>query len=139
MSAYHVLDPDFISEYWHALFKGYASLFDWSAAGPASPEDVCERRHRKAPLTREERVCARGPDDGCVLKLLGDRADDGFVPIPTAQALAAECNSTAGMRRLYRRFVRVLPLRFTGGDNVSATARLALRKFMAAFNDAPRP
>ena len=134
--AYHVLDPDFISDYWHALLKGYAALFDWSRdadRGPTKPDtpaDVCERDHRKRPLNPQENVCFRGPKGGCFLKLLGDRADDGFVPVPSVAALAAECNTTAGMMRLYRRFARVVPVRFTGGGNVSASAHAALLGFL---------
>jgi len=132
--AYHVLDPEFISEYWHALLKGYAALFDWSATDGDSPTEVCNRPHRKAPLAPEERVCLRGPTGKCALQLLGEASDDGFQPIPSASAMAAECNSTAGMFRLYRRFARVTPLRFTGGDNVSNAADKALQSFLAGSN-----
>lgn len=137
--AYHLLDPDFISDYWHALLKGYASLFDWAIAEHASPADVCERPHRKAPQHPAERVCFRGPKGMCYLKLLGDRTDDAFVPIPAAAAMARECNSTLGMQRLYRRFTRVVPLRFTGGGNVTAAASTALKSFLGGSNrKAPR-
>jgi len=27
--AYHVLDPEFVTSYWHRLLSSYASLFDW--------------------------------------------------------------------------------------------------------------
>ena len=37
---------------------------------------------------------------------------------------------TAGMMRLYRRFARVVPVRFTGGGNVSASAHAALLGFL---------
>ena len=138
--AYHLLDPDFITDYWHTLLKGYASLFDWALAERASPADVCERPHRKAPLHPAERVCFRGPKGMCLLKLLGDRADRTFVPIPGSAEMARECNSTLGMQRLYRRFVRVIPLRFTGGGNVSDAASTALKSFFDGSNEkAPRP
>jgi len=129
--AYHVLDPEFIASYWHSLLRGYADLFDWSAVDDPSPAGICERPHRKAPLSPEERVCFRGPKGLCFLKLLGDGTDDGFVPVPPASAMQAECNSTAGMHRLYRRFTRVVPLRFTGGSNVSDAAKAAVDRFKA--------
>ena len=131
--AYHLLDPDFISDYWHALLRGYAGLFDWSAAD-ATPASTCERAHRKMPLSPQERVCFRGPKGACFLKLLGDQTDDAFVPVPSSAEIAAECSTTIGMMQLYRRFTRVVPLRFTGGGNVSSAAHAALQSYLAGSN-----
>lgn len=124
--AYHVLDPDFISEYWHALFSGYAKLFDWRAAERASAADVSARSHRRAPLSAAERTCFGSGAD----PLFGAAATD-FEPLPPLAGMRADCNSTAGMQRLYRRFARVVPLRFTGADKVSDAARTALSNWQS--------
>lgn len=137
--AYHLLDPDFISDYWHALLRGYAGLFDSSHDASSTPAEVCERPHRKAPLSPEERVCFRGPKGSCFLKMLGDRSDNAFHQVPSATDIARECSSTTGMQQLYRRFTRVVPLRFTGGGNVSNEARNALHSYQAgSHRKAPR-
>ena len=85
-------------------------------------------------MPSQERVCFRGPKGGCLLKLLGDGADDAFVPIPSEAAMARACNSTLGMLQLYRRFARVVPLRFTGGGNVSGTAHAAMQAYLKGSN-----
>ena len=130
--AYSVLDPDFISEYWHALLSGYAKSFDWSDPRQSSSAQMCAQPHRKHPTNNAERVCFRGGHGGCQLKLLGAASDDGFVPIPSMREMTEHCNSTTNMRDLYRSFARVLPLRFTGIHNgtVSETARSALQAWM---------
>ena len=135
--AYHVLDPDFITEYWHALLSGYAGMFDWaSASSPAA--DVCARGHRQNPTNPPERVCFRGTGGKCHFKLLGV-SDDDFVPVPSLRTIAAKCNSTEGMQSLYRRFAHVVPLRMTGSMNVSVAAANALAAWKdGSFRKAPR-
>ena len=132
--AYHVLDPEFITEYWHALLTGYASLFDWKDARRSSATEMCQTPPRKQPNTPGERVCFRGPKGGCQLKLLGAPNDDGFVPIPSMREMTGHCNSTASMQKLYRSFARVLPVRFTGSGNVTEAARSALTSWRAGSN-----
>ena len=132
--AYHLLDPDFISDYWHSLLKGYASLFDWSTPESRSPKDVCNRPHRKTGIHPAERVCFRGPKGACFLDLLGDHADDSFIDIPSASTMARLCNSTVSMLRMYRRFARIAPLRFTGGNNVSEAASSAMKSWLSGSN-----
>ena len=74
-----MLDPDFISEYWHALLGGYAALFDFSSFATQSAQDVCSRPHRSSPIHPSERVCFRGPRGGCSFKLFGQvMASGGF-------------------------------------------------------------
>lgn len=132
--AYHVLDPEFITEYWHTLLRGYASLFDWEDSRRSSATEMCQQPHRQHAATPGERICFRGPKGGCLLKLLGSPADDGFTPIPSMSEMTSHCKSTAGMQTLYRSFARVLPVRFTGMNNVTDAARMALTSWRAGSN-----
>lgn len=70
----------------------------------------------------------------CVFMRMLDREADRFTPVPSEAAVAAECNSTAGMLSLYRRFARVVPMRFTGRANASAAASKALKSYLAGSN-----
>ena len=136
--AYHILDPAFITQYWHALLQGYASLFDWDAAERVTASRVCARPHRHKEINPSEAVCYRGPHGGCWFKLLGV-SDDGFVPVPSPQQIATECNSTGSMRELYRRFTHVVPARFVGTSNVSDAAAAALKSWQqGSYRKAPR-
>ena len=130
--AYHVLDPAFISEYWHALLKGYAALFDWNDHA-LNARKLCAAKHRKAPVSLEEQHCFQGFQGDCAFELLGGEGDAAtFVRIPSMQELETECSSTLGMQKMYRRFATVVPWRFTGAgpDNATKAARNALRSWM---------
>ena len=137
--AYHVLDPQFISEYWHALLTGYAGLFDWPStdSGPSATADMCSRPHRQAPYNSAERTCFRGLRDTCTHTLIGEGQHD-FVPLPSPSEIAVECSTTEGLQRLYRRFTRVLPYRFLDGSNVSEATREALWRWKRGDNQRHR-
>ena len=137
--AYHVLDPEFITEYWHALLlAGYATLFDWDGFATQSTHEVCERPHRAAPINPSERACLRGPRGGCWFKLFG-ASDAGWVDVPRPHEMALDCNSTGGMQSLYRRFARLVPHRFLGTANVSELAAKAYQQWEAgSHKKAPR-
>lgn len=105
-----VLDPEFVTRYWHALLSGYGALFDWGAAlrEAPSPAEACARR--PAPRNRGERLCGRGKGDDCdltPLDLVGDRL---FTPIPSPAELRPFASDPAA---LHRRFARVIPRRFS--------------------------
>lgn len=135
--AFHVLDPAFITEYWHALLAGYASLFDWGST-THSPSAICERSHRQTPMNRQENRCFRGSDESCSFQLFGSM-DEDFIPVPSQQSIAAQCNSTAGMQSLYRSFSRVIPDRLTGLTNFSEAATKALSSWQdGSFRKGPR-
>ena len=100
--AYTVLDPEFISEYWHALLAGYAGLFDWDDPELALAPAMCARQPRMQWLNQAEHVCFRGARLGrCYMKLMGTTRDQDFVPIPSMQSMAEQCATTAGMQDLY--------------------------------------
>ena len=139
--AYTVLDPEFISEYWHALLAGYAGLFDWDDPELALAPAMCARQPRTRWLNQAEHVCFRGARLGhCYMKLMGTSRDQDFVPIPSTQSMAEQCATTAGMQDLYRSFASVLPVRFAGGaPNVSEAARSALQAWKeGSFKKVPK-
>ena len=73
-------------------------------------------------------------DEGFVKEFVTNgQADEGFVKgfvtIPPAHEVARDCNSTAGMQGLYRRFARLVPERFMGTSNVSALAAEAYEQW----------
>ena len=127
------------ADYRDALVKRlYAGLFDWDGASSATASQVCARPHRSRPINPSEDFCYHGYGKACRIKLFGNSLD-GFVPIPSPQAIAAECNTTAGMRQLYRRFARELPLRFVGKTNVSEAAAAALKSWQqGSYRKAPK-
>ena len=63
----------------------------------------------------------------------GTNDPEGFVPVPLPHELLEQCRTTDGMHAVYRRFARVLPLRFAAG-NVSHAARVALAKWRSGSN-----
>ena len=138
--AYTVLDPEFISEYWHALLAGYAGLFDWDDPELALAPAMCARQPRTQWLNQAEHVCFRGARLGrCYMKLMGTTRDQDFVPIPSTQSMAEQCATTAGMQDLYRSFASVLPVRFAGGANVSEAARSVLQAWKeGSFKKPPK-
>ena len=138
--AYTVLDPEFISEFWHALLAGYAGLFDWDDPELALAPAMCARQPRMQWLNQAEHVCFRGARLGrCYMKLMGTTRDQDFVPIPSMQSMAEQCATTAGMQDLYRSFASVLPVRFAGGANVSEAARSALQAWKeGSFKKPPK-
>ena len=121
--AYTVLDPEFISVYWHALLAGYAGLFDWDDPELALAPAMCARQPRTRWLNQAEHVCFRGARLGrCYMKLMGRTRTS----CPSFDAVdGQQCATTAGMQDLYRSFASVLPARFAGGANVSEAARSA--------------
>jgi len=108
--------------------------------------EACARAHRASPINPSERECLwgnlRSTRGGCASQFFGQadeefvtngQADEGFVKgfvtIPPAHEVARDCNSTAGMRGLYRRFARLVPERFMGTSNVSALAAEAYEQW----------
>jgi len=108
--------------------------------------EACARAHRASPINPSERECLwgnlRSTRGGCASQFFGQadeefvtngQADEGFVKgfvtIPPAHEVARDCNSTAGMQGLYRRFARLVPERFMGTSNVSALAAEAYEQW----------
>ena len=108
--------------------------------------EACARAHRASPINPSERECLwgnlRSTRGGCSSQFFGQadqefftngQADEGFVKgfvtIPPAHEVARDCNSTAGMQGLYRRFARLVPERFMGTSNVSALAAEAYEQW----------
>jgi hypothetical protein len=110
--------------------------------------EACARAHRDhaSPINPSERECLwgnlRSTRGGCSSQFFGHadeefvtngQADEGFVKgfvtIPPAHEVARDCNSTAGMQGLYRRFARLVPKRFLGTSNVSALAAEAYEQW----------
>jgi hypothetical protein len=108
--------------------------------------EACARAHRASPINPSERECLwgnlRSTRGGCASQFFGQadqefvtngKADEGFVKefvtIPPAHEVARDCNSTAGMQGLYRRFARLVPERFMGTSNVSALAAEAYEQW----------
>ena len=123
--AYAALEPSFVLEYWHALFAGYAALFDGggSSGGGGRRDGGAALR---GPPNRHEQACASGSGRAVA------RGD--LRPIPPAAALAEAIRSREAMEQLYRQFATVLPLRFAGVRRASdaehgiAAVRAWLRK-----------
>ena len=108
--------------------------------------EACARAHRASPINPSERECLwgnlRSTRGGCASQFFGQadqefvtngQADEGFVKgfvtIPPAYEVARDCNSTAGMQGLYRRFARLVPQRYLGTSNVSALAAEAYEQW----------
>ena len=108
--------------------------------------EACARAHRASPINPSERECLwgnlRSTRGGCASQFFGQadqefvtngQADEGFVKgfvtIPPAHEVARDCNSTAGMQGLYRRFARLVPQRYLGTSNVSALAAEAYEQW----------
>jgi hypothetical protein len=108
--------------------------------------EACARTHRASPINPSERECLwenlRSTRGGCSSQFFGQadeefvtngQADEGFVKgfvtIPPAHEVARDCNSTAGMQGLYRRFARLVPQRYLGTSNVSALAAEAYEQW----------
>ena len=108
--------------------------------------EACARAHRASPINPSERECLwgnlRSTRGGCASQFYGQadeefvtngQADEGFVKgfvtIPPAHEVARDCNSTAGMQGLYRRFARLVPQRYLGTSNVSALAAEAYEQW----------
>jgi len=117
---FHVLEPAFVLEYWHALLTGYAGLHKWRDP-PAMPPTACERpplrlRLPTDELNQLEQTCLRGVEGQC---RFGADARlpaswDSFLPILPPEIVAAESRSKEGLERLYRRHAHVVPCRFGG-------------------------
>ena len=118
--AFHVLDPAFVLEYWHALLSGYAALHEWKF--PLTTVNACEQPPPRPALPSDslnklEQACLKGPRTGqCQMgdgfRLVADPAD--FVPILPPEIVASEISSKKGLARLYSRYARVVPNRFGG-------------------------
>ena len=108
--------------------------------------EACARAHRASPINPSEREYLwgnlRSTRGGCASQFFGQadqefvtngQADEGFVKgfvtIPPAYEVARDCNSTAGMQGLYRRFARLVPQRYLGTSNVSALAAEAYEQW----------
>jgi hypothetical protein len=108
--------------------------------------EACARAHRASPINPSEREYLwgnlRSTRGGCASQFFGQadqefvtngQADEGFVKgfvtIPPAHEVARDCNSTAGMQGLYRRFARLVPQRYLGTSNVSALAAEAYEQW----------
>ena len=140
---YHVLEPSFILEYWHALLSGYAKLHSprsWEAhpllragGGSREPPTTGFDGNGKPPISADERRCALWHDGGggsARQHAASAVAASDFVQIPRLAALRAESRALGGLVRVYRRFTHLLPLRFAG-TNVSAIA--AARRELARW------
>ena len=130
--AFHVLDPAFVLEYWHALLSGYAALHEWKF--PLTTVNACEQPPPRPALPSDslnklEQACLKGPRTGqCQMgdgfRLVADPAD--FVPILPPEIVASEISSKKGLARLYSRYARVVPGRFGGVSNIDREARDAI-------------
>ena len=132
--AHAALDPAFVRRYWHDLFTGYASLFDWNAAANAGTANACAWPHRQSAREQEGR-CMRGLSGGCKFRLLDVAPSPWLKPIPSLPDLTARCSTSAGLRQLHKDLAYLLPARFVGASRASNQSRAKLLEWMQGVED----